>query len=57
MKSALRSAETIALLVAVAVPVHLVASVDWPWAIVIGALAGIVLRALIHHRTPARTQQ
>jgi hypothetical protein len=47
-------AETIVILVAVAAIVHLLAKVDWPWAIAIGAVAAIVLRALIHRKTPVQ---
>jgi hypothetical protein len=54
VKSALLYAETIAILVVVAVVVHLLASVDWPWAIAIGAATAVALRALIHRKTPAR---
>ena len=54
MKNTLLYAETIAILVVVAVVVHLVASVDWPWAIALGAAAAVLLRSLIHRKTPAR---
>lgn len=54
MKNTLRYLETIAILVAVAVIVHLLASVDWPWAIAIGAAAAVLLRTLIHRKTPVR---
>ena len=40
----------LAVVVAVAVPVHYLGALDWPWAIVIGAAASIVLRRLIHVR-------
>jgi predicted branched-subunit amino acid permease len=52
MKNTLLHAETIASLAAVAVVVHLVASVDWPWAIAIGAAAAVLVRALLHRRAP-----
>ena len=54
MKDTLLYAETIAILGVVAVVVHLVASVDWPWAIALGAAAAVLLRAVIHRKTPAR---
>jgi hypothetical protein len=54
MKNTLLYAETIAILVVVAVVVHLIASVDWPWAVAIGAAAAVLLRAVIHPKTPAR---
>jgi hypothetical protein len=54
MKSTILYAETIAMLVVVAVVAHQVASVDWPWAIAIGAGAAVLLRAVIHRKTPAR---
>jgi hypothetical protein len=54
MKNTLRYAETTAILVVVAVVVHLVTSLDWPWAIAVGAGAAVLLRALIHRKTPTR---
>lgn len=54
MKKVLLEAEAIAILAAVAAIVHFIASVDWPWAIVIGAATAVVARRLIHRRTPAQ---
>jgi len=54
VKNTLLYAETIAILVAVGAIVHLLASVDWPWAIAIGAAAAVVLRAVIHPKTPVQ---
>lgn len=54
MKNALLYAETIAILAAVAVVAHLLSPIDWPWAIAIGAAAAVLLRPLIHRKTPAR---
>lgn len=54
MKNTLLYAETIAILVAVAVGVHLLSPIDWPWAIAIGAAAALLLRPLIQRKTPAR---
>lgn len=47
-------AETIAILVVVAAVVHFFGSVDWPWAIAAGAAAAVILRSLVHRKTPAR---
>ena len=47
-KTMLTYAETAALVVAVGLPVHYLAGLDWPWAIVIGVAASIILRLLIH---------
>jgi hypothetical protein len=54
VKNTLLYAETIAILVAVAAIVHLLASVDWPWAIAIGAAAAVLLRPFIHRKTPVQ---
>jgi hypothetical protein len=54
MEKTLLYAETIAILVVVAVIVRLVASIDWPWAIATGAAAAVVARALIHRKTRVR---
>jgi hypothetical protein len=54
MKNTLLYARTIAILVVVAVVVHLVASVDWPLAIALGAGAAVLLRAAGRRNTPAR---
>ena len=40
--------ETATLIAAVGVPLHYLAGLDWPWALVIGAAASIILRFLIH---------
>ena len=53
-KTALSTAENVAVIAAVAVPVHYLAGLDWPWAIVIGAAVSIVSRWLIHGGTLAR---
>ena len=54
MKNALLYAETIAILAAVAAIVHLLASVDWPWVIAIGAAVGLLVRAFVHRNMPIR---
>ena len=56
-KTALIYAEAVAVIVAVSVPVHYVGSLEWPWAIVIGAATSIVLRWLIHGGTVARLRK
>ena len=54
MKNRLLYAETIAILVVVAVVARLAASLDWPWAIAIGAAAAVLARALIHRKATER---
>ena len=53
MRQPLLFVETVVVLATVAVVVHLAASVDWPWAVVAGAAVTVVLRALIHPKTPS----
>lgn len=48
LKTVLTYLEVVALIAVVAIPVHFVGEVDWPWAIGIGAAASIVLRWVIH---------
>lgn len=50
-KTVLSTAENLAGIAAVGVPVHYLAGLDWPWAIVIGAAVLIALRWLIHSGT------
>ena len=50
-KTVLSYAEAAAFIVAVGVPLHYLAGLDWPWAIVIGAAASITTR-LAHRRSP-----
>lgn len=47
-RRALLYAESLAVILAVSVSVHYVGGLDWPWAVVIGAAASIVVRWLIH---------
>ena len=47
-KTALNSAGTVLFIGVVAVPVHYLAGLEWPWAIVVGAAASIGLRWLIN---------
>jgi hypothetical protein len=49
--------ETVAVIVAVSVPVYYLGGLDWPWAIVIGAVTSIVLRRLIHGGVAARLRK
>ena len=46
-KKALTYAESATLIVAIGLPAHYLVGVDWPWAIVIGAVASVLLRLLI----------
>lgn len=57
MKTALVYGEAVAVIVAVSVPVHYLGGLDWPWAIVIGAGASVVLRSLIHGGIFARLRK
>jgi hypothetical protein len=57
LKRALMYAESLAVILAVSVPVHYLGGLDWPWAIVIGAATSIVLRWLIHGGTLARLRK
>ena len=50
MKNTLLYVETTAILVAVAAAVHFVASLDWPWAIALGAAAAVLARVLLQRR-------
>ena len=47
LKSIAAYAQAVALIAVVAVPLHFLAGLDWPWAVVAGGLAAIVLRPLI----------
>jgi hypothetical protein len=53
-KRALLYLETVGFALAVGVPVHVLAGLDWPWALVVGIGAAMVLRVLIHGQTAAR---
>ena len=56
-KRALVYAESVAIIVAVSVPVHYLGGLDWPWAIVVGAATSVVLRGLVHGGTLARLRK
>ena len=57
-KTTIHYIEAIAVIAAVAAPAHYLAGLDWPWAIVLGAAASILLRALSHPRTaPPATKE
>jgi hypothetical protein len=49
--------EAVAVIVAVAVPVHYLGGLDWPWASAIGAAASVVVRWLIHGGALARLRK
>ena len=54
MKTAALYTEAIATIAAAATALRFLAGLDWPWAITAGAAVAVVLRTVIHHRTPAR---
>ena len=56
-KRALMYAESVAVILAVSVPVHYLGGLDWPWAIVIGGATSVVLRWLVHGGTLARLRK
>ena len=47
-KTALTYAEIVAFIVAFGVAAHFLVGVDWPWAILTGAVASVFVRLLIH---------
>ena len=47
-KTTIRYIEAIAVIAVIATPVHYLAGLDWAWSIVLGAVAAIALRALMH---------
>ena len=47
-KTATHYIEAIAVIAAVAAAVHYLAGLDWPWAIVLGAAASVLGRAVAH---------
>jgi membrane protein implicated in regulation of membrane protease activity len=51
-KTATIYAETVAIVIAVTAAAHYLAGLDWPWAIVTAAALSILLRRLLHRRTP-----
>ena len=51
-KTTIHYIQAIAVIAAVAAVVHYLTGLEWPWAIVIGASASMLLRALRHLRTP-----
>ena len=53
MKTTLLYVETIAILIVVAAVVHFVVSIDWPWAVALGAAAAVLIRALLQRRLHA----
>jgi hypothetical protein len=53
-KTAALYAQTLVVLAVVAVAVHYLAGLDWPWAILAGAVASLLARAVFQHRSAAR---
>jgi len=53
-RKALLYGEAALFTLALTVPVHYLGGLDWPWALVIGLAASLVLRVLIHGRSAAR---
>lgn len=53
-KTAAANAERIAALAAVAVVAHYLVGLDWPWAVVAGAVVALLARAVFHRRPAAR---
>ena len=49
--------ENVVVIVAVGVPVHYLAGLDWPWAILIGAAVLVALRWLMHSAAVARVRK
>ena len=56
-KRALMYAASVAIIVAVSVPVHYFGGLDWPWAIVVGAATSVMLHWLTHGGTLARLRK
>ena len=50
-------AETVLVLFVVTLPVHYVGGLDWPWAIVVGAMTSMVVRWLIRSGVVARRRK
>ncbi len=48
LKPLLTYVESVLVIVAVGVPVHYLAGLDWPWAALIGAAVAVALRRLVH---------
>ena len=57
LKNILTYVENVVVIAAVGVPVHYLTGLDWPWAILIGAAASIVLRWLIHRGMLAQVRK
>jgi membrane protein implicated in regulation of membrane protease activity len=47
-------AETLVILAAVAAAVHYLVGLDWPWAIVAGAVVSVAARAVLNRRPEHR---
>jgi hypothetical protein len=57
LKTVLTYVETVIVIAAVGVPIHYLAGLDWPWAIVIGAAVSVALRWLIRNGSLARARK
>jgi membrane protein implicated in regulation of membrane protease activity len=55
-KTSTAYAQTLVILAAVAVAVHYLVGLDWPWAIVAGAVVSVAARAVIHRRPEERSR-
>jgi hypothetical protein len=56
-KTTLSYLENVVVIVAVGVPVHYLAGLDWPWAMVIGAAVSVALRWFIRGGAVARLRK
>jgi hypothetical protein len=57
LKKILTPVENVAVIGAVGVPVHYLAGLDWPWAILIGGAVLIALRWLLRSEAVARVRR
>ncbi len=53
MKPAILYAETLAVLLVVAIAARYLAGLDWPWATFVGAAAAVLLRAVLSRKSVA----
>lgn len=53
-KTAALYSEILVIIAVVAVATHYLAALDWPWAIVAGAAASLLARAIFHRKPAAR---
>jgi hypothetical protein len=57
LKRLLTYAGNVIVIVAVGIPIHYLAGLDWPWAILIGAGLTVALRWLIRNGSLARVRK